>query len=55
MLNVSGLNNSELLVYVGIALMALAVFMAVVCLIGFQIGGRRLNRKLEREYGEPQD
>ncbi|MCD7807103.1 MAG: hypothetical protein LUH19_07160 [Lachnospiraceae bacterium] len=53
MLNIANLNSSEMLVYGGIALMVLAVFLTMVCLICFHIGGRRLKRKLEQEYGKP--
>lgn len=45
---------NEWLLWGGIAAMAAAVALAVLCLVIFRITGRRLKRKLEEEYGEPQ-
>lgn len=45
---------NEWLFWGGIAAMAAAADFAVLCLVIFQITGRRLKRKLEEEYGKPQ-
>lgn len=47
------LTVSEQLLYGGIGLMASAAALAVLCLAGFAISGKRLKRKLEEEYGKP--
>ncbi len=43
--------SSELLFWGGVAIMAIVVVMAVVCIIIFGITGRKLKRKMEDEYG----
>lgn len=43
----------ENLFYGGIAAMAAAVLMAVLCIVVFCITGKRIKKKLIREYGEP--
>jgi len=42
-----------MLLYGGIAVMAFVVVMAVICCIVFSISGKRLKKKLEKEYGKP--
>lgn len=49
-----GLSESEWFFYGGIAVMAAAAVLAVLCIVIFTCTGRRLNRKLEQEYGKPQ-
>lgn len=48
-----GLSESELFLYGGIAVMALAGILTVVCCVLFSVTGRRLKKKLEQEYGKP--
>ncbi len=45
--------TSENLFYGGIAAMAAAVLMTVLCIVVFCITGKRIKKKLIREYGEP--
>lgn len=47
-----GLSESEMLLYGGIAVMALAGVLAVLCVIVFTLTGRKIRRKLRQEYGE---
>lgn len=49
-----GLSESELFFYGGIAVMATAGILAVMCLVIFTCTGRRLKKKLEQEYGKSQ-
>lgn len=49
-----GLSESELFFYGGIAVMAAAGILTVLCIVIFTCTGRRLKKKLEREYGKPQ-
>lgn len=49
-----GLSVSELLFYLGIALMLFTVFVTIICIIGFRISGEKIKKKLESEYGKPQ-
>ena len=48
------LSGSELLFYFGILIMIVTIIVAVTSIIIFFCTGRRLKRKLEQEYGEPQ-
>lgn len=48
-----GMSESELIFYGGIAAMAAAGILAVLCIVVFTYTGRRLNKKLELEYGKP--
>lgn len=50
----SGLSESELFFYGGIAVMVAAGILAALCIVIFTGTGRRLKRTLEREYGKPQ-
>lgn len=45
---------NQWLLWGGIAAMAAAGVLAVVCGVIFTITGRRLKNKLEEEYGKPQ-
>ena len=45
---------SELLFYGGLAVMAAAAVLAVLCIALFRASGRKLREKLEQEYGKPQ-
>lgn len=47
-----GLSSSELLLYGGVAGMALAVALALIATAVFVATGRRLAKKLEEEYGK---
>lgn len=49
-----GAISGECLFECGIAVMGIAVSAGILCLIIFQITGRRLKRQLEKEYGKPQ-
>lgn len=49
------LSHGQYLAGCGAAAMAAAVFLAAVCLIVFSFTGRRLKKKLEKEYGPPFD
>ena len=49
----ASLLTSEILFYGGIAAMAAAVLMTVLCIVVFCITGKRIKKKLIREYGEP--
>ena len=44
----------EMWLYGGIALIFLALFLAILCLIIFRITGRRIHKQMEQEYGKPQ-
>ena len=46
----SGLSGSELLFYGGISVMLLAMAAAILAAVLFAISGRRLRRKLEKEF-----
>lgn len=48
------MTSSEQILYVGIAIIILAVVLAVVSTILFLLSGRRLKNTLEKEYGKPQ-
>ncbi len=43
---------TEIFLYGGIALMAVAVFFAAVCLVVFIHSGKKLKKKLKEDYGE---
>lgn len=45
------ISYSELLFYWGIALMVMAVLVAVICIVLFRCSGKRLKKRLEKEYG----
>lgn len=47
------LSSSNVLFFVGIALMAIAVIAAIICVIVFNLMGSRLKEQLEQEYGKP--
>lgn len=46
------LSESELLFYGGLAIMAAAVFLAVICIVSLSITGHKIRKKLEQEYGK---
>lgn len=46
------LSSSELLFYGGIAAMALAALLALICTFVFQHTGKKLKEKFEQEYGK---
>lgn len=48
------LSESEWLFWGGIGVMAGVLVLAVICLAVFIITGKRLKKKLEKEYGKPQ-
>lgn len=50
-----GLSVSELLFYLGIAVMVFTVFVTIICIIGFRISGKKIKKKLESEYGKLQE
>ena len=47
-----GLSGSEMLLYGGIALMAVAVVAAIVCVVVFRCTGRKLKSTLQQKYGK---
>lgn len=47
-------SSSELLFGGGIALMALASLLGLICTIVFCVTGHRLKNKLKEEYGKPE-
>ncbi|MBQ7774505.1 MAG: hypothetical protein IJ379_01160 [Lachnospiraceae bacterium] len=48
------MSGSELLFYGGIGIMIAAVLLAVICIVIFSLTGRKLKKKLEKEFGKPQ-
>lgn len=48
-----GLSSSEIIFYGGIAVMAAAGVLSVICAIVFLMTGKRLKKRLEQEYGKP--
>lgn len=46
------LSGNELLLYGGLAVMALSLVLAVVCIAVFAVTGRKIKRQLEQEYGK---
>ncbi len=46
------MSGSELIMYLGIALIALAVVAAIISIVIFVSSGKRLKSKLEQEYGD---
>ncbi|MBR1476551.1 MAG: hypothetical protein IJ608_01125 [Lachnospiraceae bacterium] len=44
----------EKFIYGGISLMVLAIVLAVLCIIVFSITGKRIKKRLTKEYGEPE-
>lgn len=49
-----GLESYDLLFYLGMAVMSIAVSFAILFLVVFKISGKRLKIKLDKEYGEPE-
>jgi uncharacterized membrane protein len=47
--------NGEFWTYLGIALMAVSAVIAVISIVIFKITGRRLKKKLEKDYGKLKD
>ncbi len=47
------LTSSEIIMYIGIAVMIAAIVSAVICAVVFHITGKNLKQKLIKEYGEP--
>lgn len=47
-------SESELLLYGGILIVALAVVLAVICMITFTLTGRKIKSRLEKDYGKIQ-
>ncbi len=47
------LSGSELLFYIGIAVMVFSTVIEVLCISVFMFTGRKLKEKLEQEYGKP--
>lgn len=45
---------SEILLYCGVVVIVLTVFLAIICFIYFGLSGKHLKAKLEEEYGQPQ-
>ena len=48
----AGLSGSEMLLYGGIAVMAVAAVAAIACVAVFCSTGRKLKRTLEQKYGK---
>lgn len=48
-----GLSSSELLLYGGLAGMGIVTVLALVTAAVFGVTGRKLDKKLKEEYGEP--
>lgn len=48
------LSESELLLYGGIGIMTLAAVLGVICILIFSLTGKKLRKKLEKEYGKLQ-
>ena len=46
------LSSSEWMLYGGIAVMLMAVVLALLCGVIFTITGKKLNKKLDKEYGK---
>ena len=49
------ISESQLLFWGGIGKMSGTAVLAAVCLIIFTVTGKKLKKKLEQEYGRPQD
>jgi hypothetical protein len=49
------LSESQLIFYIGIAIMAVCMVAAIILTVIFLIKGKRLKKKLEQEYGSPED
>jgi hypothetical protein len=49
------LSESQLIFYIGIAIMAACIVAAIILTVIFLIKGKRLKNKLEQEYGRPED
>ena len=47
------LTSSEIIMYIGIAVMIAAIVSAVICAVVFHITGKNLKNKLTKEYGAP--
>lgn len=48
-----GLSQSELLCFLGIGMLLLALLIGIINIAVFRITGRKLKEKLEIEYGKP--
>ncbi len=48
------LSQSQLLLWGGIAVMAISVVTGIISMALFMVTGRKLKKKLEKEYGKPQ-
>ena len=48
-----GLSSSEVIFFVGIAVMAIVAVTAIICVIVFAVTGRSIKERLEQEYGKP--
>ena len=46
------LSVNELLLYGGLAVMALSLVLALICIAVFVVTGRKIKRRLEQEYGK---
>lgn len=47
----SGFSTTEVLFYGGLGIMAAAVVLGAVAVVFFRITGKRIRRRLEKEYG----
>lgn len=45
--------SSEIIFYTGIAVLAAAGVLTIVCFVVFMYTGKRLKKQLEQEYGKP--
>lgn len=52
--NLFGLASYDLLFYLGMAVMSIAVIFAILFFVFFKMSGKRLKRELDKEYGEPE-
>lgn len=53
-MSMSYLYDSEVLLYLGVTVMVIAVISAILCIVIFNLTGRKLKRTLEQEYGKTQ-
>lgn len=49
-----GLASYDLLFYLGIGVMSISIILLIVYLIFYRDAGKRLQKKLDREYGVPE-
>lgn len=47
-----GTSVSELLLYGGIAIMAIAAILTIICIVTFILTGWKIKNRLEKDYGE---